>query len=268
MSRIRSIKPDAFTSESLSSVSVHARWTFAGLWTYADDEGRGRADVRLIKAALYPLDDFVNGDEINAHLTELESIGAICRYEANGRNYLHAPKFTRHQRVNRKTDSTIPECPRTTHGGLSEPSVSQQEPITEVVHREGKGREVEVEGNGTVALAQARDDVERICDHLASRIEGNGSKRPTVTQKWRDEARRLLDLDGRSEYQVMTAIDWCQADPFWRANVLSMPTLRDKYDQLRLAAQRTTSQTSGDDQMWDRALERAENREADQRDSA
>lgn len=83
-----------------------------------------------------------------------------------------------------------------------------------------------------------RFDVEQICRHLADRIEANGSKRPTVTAKWRAEARLLLDKDGRTVEQVIRAIDWCQADAFWRSNVLSMPKLREKYDQLRLAAQR------------------------------
>ena len=84
-----------------------------------------------------------------------------------------------------------------------------------------------------------RVDVDRICRHLADRIEQNGSKRPTITVRWRESARLLLDRDQRSVEQVIRAIDWCQADEFWRANILSMPKLREKYDQLRLAAQRS-----------------------------
>lgn len=83
-----------------------------------------------------------------------------------------------------------------------------------------------------------RPDVEQVCRHLADRIEGNGSKRPTISKAWRDAARRLIDRDGRSVEQIIRAIDWCQDDDFWRSNILSMPKLREKYDQLRLAAQR------------------------------
>lgn len=84
-----------------------------------------------------------------------------------------------------------------------------------------------------------RPDVELVCRHLADRIEANGSKRPTITKAWRDAARRLIDRDGRTVEQIMRAIDWCQDDEFWRANILSMPKLREKYDQLRLAAARS-----------------------------
>lgn len=86
--------------------------------------------------------------------------------------------------------------------------------------------------------AVERADVEGLCRHLADRIEANGSKRPVITAKWRDAARLLLDRDARTVEQVTRAIDWCQDDDFWRANVLSMPKLREQYDRLRLAAQR------------------------------
>lgn len=89
-----------------------------------------------------------------------------------------------------------------------------------------------------VAIEPPRPDVERLCEHLASRIEGNGIKRPAITKGWRDAARLMLDRDERTEAEIHGAIDWCQADEFWRANVLSMPKLREKYDQLRLQAQR------------------------------
>lgn len=81
-----------------------------------------------------------------------------------------------------------------------------------------------------------RDDIERICAHLADRIEGNGSRRPAVTAKWRTAARLMLDADKRTEADIHAAIDWCQNSTFWRANILSLPKLRDKYDQLRLQA--------------------------------
>jgi hypothetical protein len=86
-----------------------------------------------------------------------------------------------------------------------------------------------------------RADVDALCTHLADRIEANGSKRPTIGQRWRDAARRLIDIDGRTEQQIHAAIDWCQGDEFWRSNILSMPKLREKYEQMRLQASRTTN---------------------------
>jgi hypothetical protein len=65
-----------------------------------------------------------------------------------------------------------------------------------------------------------RDDVERLCERLADHVETNTGRRPTITKGWRDSARLLIDRDK------------CQADEFWRSNILSMPKLREKFDQL------------------------------------
>jgi hypothetical protein len=83
-----------------------------------------------------------------------------------------------------------------------------------------------------------REDVDRLCAHLAKRIQGNGANRPNIGEKWRDAARLMLDVDERTEENVHKAIDWCQDHEFWRANILSMPKLREKYDQLQLQAMR------------------------------
>lgn len=91
---------------------------------------------------------------------------------------------------------------------------------------------------------EPRVDVDHVCRHLADRIEANGSKRPTITRRWREAARLMIDRDERTAEQIVKAIDWCQDDEFWRANILSMPTLREKFDQLRLAAQRGNARAS------------------------
>lgn len=103
---------------------------------------------------------------------------------------------------------------------------------------------------------QRRDDVERLCAHLADRIEQNGSKRPTITKAWRTAARLLIDRDKHTEDKVHKAIDWCQGDEFWRTNILSMPTLRKRYDQLRLHALR--AQSGGRRPDWSSTVERGD----------
>lgn len=81
-----------------------------------------------------------------------------------------------------------------------------------------------------------RDDVASLCSLLADRIEANGSKRPTINNRWLTDARLLLDKDGRPEAEVRKIIDWCQDSEFWRANIMSMAKVREKYDTLRLQA--------------------------------
>jgi hypothetical protein len=83
-------------------------------------------------------------------------------------------------------------------------------------------------------LAECR----RLADLFADLIEQNGSRRPRVTNKWVQTLDRMIRLDGRTASQVENAMRWCQADEFWRANVLSPDALRKQYERLRLQAQR------------------------------
>lgn len=265
MARMRTLKPEAFSSETLSLAPVVARWTFAGLWTYVDDEGRGKADPRLIKAALWPLDDDVTADEVAEHLDILEKLDLLCRYECAGRRYLHVVNFHEHQRPNRPVPSKLPECSKTRHGGFGEGTPGIHELLSEhSLNAHGALNansftntptpppsgttegdvDGEVDGEGSSENAEqpsdlnaGRDDVHRLCSFLADRVEGNGSPRPNITKKWLDAARLLIDKDGKTEQQIKTAIDWSQDHEFWRSNIMSMPKLREQYDQMRLQAE-------------------------------
>lgn len=140
------------------------------------------------------------------------------------------PEVTRHDVPSAPgAGSTRNDVPGTRHETTVDPAPGAPKPSR---NRPSK------ETSGIDTPDPHRPDVEKICRHLADRIVDNGSKRPTITAKWRTEARLLLDKDGRTVEQVIKAIDWCQADPFWHGNILSMPTLRQQYDKLRLAAQR------------------------------
>jgi hypothetical protein len=143
VARIRTIKPDAFKSETLSSVSRGARWTFAGLWTYCDDAGIGRADSRLIKAELYPLDDDTTAAVVDSDMVELIEAGCLHTFQSGGKVYIHIPGTKQHQKINRPTPSVLPACPCTIPHPLSEDSVSAHGDVSGEMEGKGKGR-----GNG------------------------------------------------------------------------------------------------------------------------
>jgi hypothetical protein len=122
-------------------------------------------------------------------------------------------------------------------------------PPSRVTHRDGHATvtppevEVEVEEKAnafsSAVAEQEQPDAARLCNLLASLIVANDPKAKVApdSKGWRDAARRLLALDDRPVEQIEQVIRWSQADPFWRANVLSMPKLRDKYGQLLLKMQ-------------------------------
>lgn len=172
MARIRTIKPAFFSSLSNAELPKSTRLTWIGLWTYVDDSGRGVDDPRLVKAAIWPLDDDYTTKKVDADLTLLVKAGKIERYRAGERRYLRVVEW-HHQRINRPVPSTLPPSPQEVsthdeplpepppdggppHDGLTEDSLHEQCGDTEDSPPEGKGREgkgVGREGNADSSSA-------------------------------------------------------------------------------------------------------------------
>lgn len=53
---------------------------------------------------------------------------------------------------------------------------------------------------------------------------------------WIDSCRLLRERDGRTPEEIKLVIDFSQKDDFWKSNILSMPKLREKFNQLWLKA--------------------------------
>lgn len=108
MARIRSVKPELCTSETMAAVSAEAERTFVRLWTHCDDEGRCKDHPRLLKAQLYPLHDDVSAADVDRVLTELESHGLIVRYSVDGERFLSVPSWHEHQKPQKRQASKLP----------------------------------------------------------------------------------------------------------------------------------------------------------------
>ncbi|MFD6227032.1 hypothetical protein ACFWFZ_09155 [Streptomyces sp. NPDC060232] len=117
MARIRTFKPEAFTSESLAQVSVYAERTFFGLISRADDHGRLRDQPAALCGELWAVRGGRVPVDVEDDLIQLAAASLICRYEDDeGKRYLHIVTWHRHQKINRASRSRLPECPQHTSG--------------------------------------------------------------------------------------------------------------------------------------------------------
>ncbi len=139
IARIRTIKPEAFASESLASVSLSAERTFFGLLTQADDQGRLRDQAAVIAGQLWSLRREHGPVEVEDDLTQLDGAGLICRYEGDdGKRYLHIVTFAKHQKINRPSGVRNPPCPHHDLGVPRETSPRVPGAVTEhTVTRQG-----------------------------------------------------------------------------------------------------------------------------------
>jgi hypothetical protein len=122
MPRIRTIKPEAFEDAGLAKVSFMARWLFAAIWTYADDQGRAQYNEKRIEAYAFPHESV----DIRRALDELSQHCFIHVYEGSeigGERFLHVPNFRKHQKIDRPSDSKYPDpeshCPICNSGNSS-----------------------------------------------------------------------------------------------------------------------------------------------------
>ncbi len=111
MARIRTIKPEFPQSESMGRVSRDSRLLFVMLWTIADDAGRARANSRMLASLLFPYDDDAPR-LIHEWMFELEREGCIKLYTVDGNAYLQIEKWLTHQKIDRPSDSRIPQYSR------------------------------------------------------------------------------------------------------------------------------------------------------------
>lgn len=99
MARIRSIKPEFWTSEQIVDCSPITRLLFIGMWNFCDDGGNHPASARTLKMEVFPGDD-ITVDEIQKHIDELIKNGLIVEYEAEGKLYWHVTGW-KHQKIDR-----------------------------------------------------------------------------------------------------------------------------------------------------------------------
>jgi hypothetical protein len=123
VARIRTIKPEFFTSEDIVSLTPLARLFYVSLWCEADREGRFEWKPRTLKMRYLPADDC----DISALCQELIDGGMVVLYEADGRTYAHIPGFTRHQVINnREQESDIPEPPKPSSDRVRDASLTRE----------------------------------------------------------------------------------------------------------------------------------------------
>lgn len=130
MARIRSIKPEFFTSETIAGLPLSARLTFIGLWTYVDDNGVGIDNELLITAAIWPLerDNLETLARTREDLASLSREGLVSRYRDSRKAYLHITSWSEHQKVDHPRK---PRYPLPSEAGIVVPLTRVNDPVDE-----------------------------------------------------------------------------------------------------------------------------------------
>lgn len=166
MARIRTIKPEFWTSEQIAECSVNARLLFIGLWNFCDDSGVMPSSLKGIKMKVFPGDDDVTSENIQRMLAELSANRLIVFYVVDEQEYLRVTGWHKHQKIDQPTfkypleDGEIPVNVRRTSADGSPPE------------RKGK------EGNGSNRGASrftppALEDVKKYCAERKNAVDAS-----------------------------------------------------------------------------------------------
>lgn len=110
MPRKRMIDPSFWRDEKISKCNFIERLLFIGLWTFAEDDGVGRANPLLIKADVFPYETLREAD-IKKSLDKLSSLGLIQLYEVDSQLYYLVSNFKKHQTINKPSQCYLPLPP-------------------------------------------------------------------------------------------------------------------------------------------------------------
>lgn len=97
MARIRSIKPEFWTSEQIVTCSPMARLLFIGMWNFCDCRGVHPASISRLKMEVFP-GDSITLKQIEALIEELVSAKLLDSFDAEGEAFWYVTGW-RHQKI-------------------------------------------------------------------------------------------------------------------------------------------------------------------------
>lgn len=120
MPRIRTIKPEFWSSPDTAQASPLARLTYIAMWNWADDYGRGTLNLKELEGFIFPNDDVSTlaagtsdtsaGTSYTFRRVVQEVVNAfgLTIYEVDRRTYYAIPSWNEHQRTERKAKTKHP----------------------------------------------------------------------------------------------------------------------------------------------------------------
>ena len=108
MGRIRTVKPEFFTSPDTAKASSEARLFYIALWCWADDWGVGEANLNALLGFAFPEDDDKTRKEVQSLCKEVADAYGTLFYENNGRYFYQIPAWDDHQKTQRRAKRRNP----------------------------------------------------------------------------------------------------------------------------------------------------------------
>lgn len=103
MPRIRTIKPEFWSSPGIAQLEFEWRLLYIAMWNWADDYGRGTCEPRELLGFVFPNDDEIDVGGLRRGLGGLRRHIGVTFYRVDGRHYFQIPSWNRHQKIDKRS---------------------------------------------------------------------------------------------------------------------------------------------------------------------
>ncbi|MBC3186387.1 hypothetical protein H7347_07340 [Corynebacterium sp. zg-331] len=102
MARIRSVKPELWSSPGIETLEYQWRLLFIAMWQWADDYGRGTAEPRELMGFAFPRDENITLEDFRRGLGGIHRVFGVKFYQVSGRPYYSISTWEKHQKIDKR----------------------------------------------------------------------------------------------------------------------------------------------------------------------
>lgn len=178
MARKRMIDPNIWVSEDFSCLNNLEKLVFIGLFSFADDEGYGKANPILIRNSLFPYSDDVRTADIEKSLCSIAAHMSVVFYETDGKQYYYLTNWNKWQSIQKPKASSVPKPTDTIQYlyGSNTIQVLPKEKEKEKKAIEKKGGGIDVPSLDEVKAYCRDNNIDIDCDKFFNHYESVGWK--------------------------------------------------------------------------------------------
>ena len=230
----RILKESICTSDNMNELSPEEESFFYRLLVNCDDYGRFDARPTILRAKCFPLKiDKIKDTQIEKWLGSLVANRLIDIYTVSGISYLQVSTWERHQQIRAK---------RSKYPSIDNRDTSSDNIGNQMIADDSKCPRNPIQSNPNpirIQSSEVSEEVTGLTELLKTLILTNDPKGkvPSDLNKWATEIDKINRIDGRSFAEIEEVIRFCQEDSFWKTNILSAGSLREKFSKLYLKMQ-------------------------------
>jgi len=189
VARKRMIDPGIWQSQDFGRLSELAKLLFIGLFTQADDEGRGIGNPVYLKSSIFPYKESLRSADVEKALSEISSNMSVFFYSCNGNQYYQLTNWDKWQKIDKPSQSKIPEF--------------QEENM-----------QIETFGNNSTNVRRVLDESSSLIEKNKNRKEIEEKKKekefvaPTLEEIEKYVNEKKLNVDAKKFFNYFTEGNW------------------------------------------------------------